>query len=68
MLTAEMSPREGALAAHWLGLRTVLPCHYINSDCPEVKEFNHHLATAAAAGKRVPQSVVLRPGDSFTMD
>src|SRR5947208_587961 len=26
MLTGEMSPYEGALAARWLGLETVLPC------------------------------------------
>jgi L-ascorbate metabolism protein UlaG (beta-lactamase superfamily) len=63
MLTAEMSPSEGALAAEWLGLKTVLPCHYINPDCDDVREFEHHLATARRAGKTVPRSVVLKPGD-----
>jgi L-ascorbate metabolism protein UlaG (beta-lactamase superfamily) len=66
MLSAEMSPREGALAAEWLGLRTVLPCHYINPDCEDVREFNRCLKEAAAQGKRVPDSVVLKPGDTFT--
>src|SRR5262245_15979812 len=28
MMTGELSPYEGALAAHWLGLDWVLPCHY----------------------------------------
>jgi L-ascorbate metabolism protein UlaG (beta-lactamase superfamily) len=63
MLTAEMSPREGALAAQWLGLETVLPCHYINPDCPEVREFEQHLAAAKAKGAKVPKSVVLKPGE-----
>lgn len=65
LLTAEMSPREGALAAQWLGLETVLPCHYIHPDCEDVREFNAHLDEAARRGERVPQSVVLKPGDVF---
>jgi len=65
MLTAEMSPREGALAAEWLQLNTVLPCHYINPDCDEVREFERHLALAEAAGAKVPRSVVLKPGESI---
>jgi L-ascorbate metabolism protein UlaG (beta-lactamase superfamily) len=67
MVTAEMSPREGALAAQWLGLETVLPCHYIDPNCPEVDEFHAHLARAEAAGSKVPQSIVLKPGESFTI-
>jgi L-ascorbate metabolism protein UlaG (beta-lactamase superfamily) len=65
MLTAEMSPREGALAAQWLGLETVFPCHYINPDCQEVREFNRLLQEAKAQGKRVPNSVVMKPGDVY---
>jgi L-ascorbate metabolism protein UlaG (beta-lactamase superfamily) len=63
MLTAEMSPREGALAAQWLGLKTVLPCHYINPDCEEVREFHEHLAAAKQRGEHVPESKVLKPGE-----
>jgi L-ascorbate metabolism protein UlaG (beta-lactamase superfamily) len=62
-LTGEMSPREGALAAQWLGLETVLPCHYIDPDNDDVREFDRHLADAKAQGKRVPQSVVMKPGE-----
>jgi L-ascorbate metabolism protein UlaG (beta-lactamase superfamily) len=65
MLTAEMSPREGALAARWLGLKTVLPCHYINPDCAEVHEFERHLALAEATGESIPRSIVLKPGESL---
>ncbi|MBV8141936.1 MAG: MBL fold metallo-hydrolase [Verrucomicrobia bacterium] len=63
MLTAEMSPREGALAAQWLGLEKVLPCHYIDPNCPEVQEFIAHLAEAKAGGSKVPESIVLKPGE-----
>ena len=62
MVTGEMSPREGALAAEWLGLSTVLPCHYITLD-DDVAEFERCLDSARAEGRRVPRSVVLRPGD-----
>lgn len=68
MLTAEMSPREGALAAQWLGLDTVLPCHYINPDHDDVREFIQHLEQAQARGERTPQCVVLKPGDVFTVE
>jgi L-ascorbate metabolism protein UlaG (beta-lactamase superfamily) len=67
MLTAEMSPREGALAAQWLGLKTVLPCHYINPNCSEVDEFNVCLEKARNAGETVPTSVILKPGDIHEM-
>lgn len=67
VLTAEMSPREGALAAQWLGLETVLPCHYIDPHCAEVAEFQEHLAAAQARGERVPTSVVMAPGEVFVV-
>lgn len=65
MLTAEMSPREGAIAANWLGLDVVFPCHYINPKCAEVEEFNEHFARLNKARERPPRSVVLKPGDTF---
>ncbi|MEO6063414.1 MAG: MBL fold metallo-hydrolase [Thermoflexales bacterium] len=67
MLTGEMSPSEGALAAQWLGFQTVLPCHYCSPDHPEnardLAEFQACLDAARARGERVPDSVVLRAGD-----
>lgn len=63
MLTAEMSPREGALAAEWLGLEVALPCHYVNPAEPEVAEFGRHLEEARRRGAKVPRNVVMRPGD-----
>jgi L-ascorbate metabolism protein UlaG (beta-lactamase superfamily) len=64
MLTGELSPREGILAAQWLGLKTVLPCHYINPDSnPDLQEFQRRHAEAKARGEKLPESIVLRPGD-----
>jgi L-ascorbate metabolism protein UlaG (beta-lactamase superfamily) len=68
LLSAEMSPREGALAAQWLGLEAILPCHYIHADCDEVREFVQCLDQARARGERVPQAVVLEPGEIFLPD
>jgi L-ascorbate metabolism protein UlaG (beta-lactamase superfamily) len=69
MMTAEMSPREGALAAQWLGLQTVLPCHYVTpEDDPDVAAFQAELAAAKARGEQVPESIVLNPGDTLTID
>src|SRR5947209_13538918 len=65
MLTGEMSPYEGALAARWLGLETVLPCHYINPNDPDVHAFERHMKDFAARGERVPRSLVLKPGDAL---
>lgn len=68
LLTAEMSPREGALAAQWLGLKTVLPCHYIDPDNDDVRAFEHALEAARGRGERVPHALVLRPGETITLN
>lgn len=67
-LTSDMSPREGVLAAQWLGLRTVLPCHYTDPDNPDVLEFVRRLEEAGAKGETVPEAVVMRPGDWLEID
>jgi L-ascorbate metabolism protein UlaG (beta-lactamase superfamily) len=65
MLTGEMSPYEGALAAQWLGLDTVLPCHYCDLKHPQnmqdLSEFTASLARLGAQG-RVPASIIMQPG------
>jgi L-ascorbate metabolism protein UlaG (beta-lactamase superfamily) len=63
ILTGEMNPKEGALAAQWLGMETVLPCHYIDPDCEDMREFDRHLEEARSRGERVPKFVVMKPGD-----
>ena len=67
MLTAEMSPYEGALAASWLGLETVLPCHYCKLSHPQNAQDLHNFHQALDAlkrkGQHAPKSVVMQPGD-----
>jgi L-ascorbate metabolism protein UlaG (beta-lactamase superfamily) len=67
ILTGEMTPREGALAAQWLQLETVLPCHYIDPDCEDVRAFGRYLDEARSQGEQVPQSVVLKPGEIYVL-
>jgi L-ascorbate metabolism protein UlaG (beta-lactamase superfamily) len=68
LVTGEMSPREAALAARWLGLKTVLPCHYINPDCEDVREFDRCLGDARDEGHAVPEAFTLSPGDALIVD
>ena len=68
MLTGEMSPHEGVLAAQWLGLETVLPCHYIDPENGDVLEFMRGLDAAQARGEDVPQARVLRPGEIISVE
>lgn len=68
LITGEMSPKEAALAAQWLGLETVLPCHYIHPDNDDVWEFHRQLDEKKERGGRVPRAITLRAGDSLTFD
>ena len=69
MLTGEMSPYEGVLATQWLGLETVLPCHYITLDGdPDVAEYMKHHRAAAARGEPIADPYLLRAGDWITFD
>lgn len=69
MLTSEMSPREGLLAAQWLGLTTVLPCHYITLDGDaDVAEYQRLDAEARAKGQATPDAHYLRGGDWIEVD
>jgi L-ascorbate metabolism protein UlaG (beta-lactamase superfamily) len=68
MMTGEMSPREGLLAAQWLGLRTVLPCHYCKAADDDVRAFMRLHGEAHARGEPVPDALVLNPGDVIEID
>lgn len=68
LLSGEMTPREGILATQWLGLGTALPCHYINPDCDDVREFVTLVDEAKANGEDVPSRVeVMAPGDEIVI-
>lgn len=63
MLTGELSPYEGVLATYWLGLETVLPCHYINPDHQDVRDFCHHLEVVGRSEGRTPECHVMNAGE-----
>jgi L-ascorbate metabolism protein UlaG (beta-lactamase superfamily) len=68
VVTAEMSPLEGALAAHWLGLNTAFPCHYYNAGCQDVDNFTEHLQRMnKKEDSAIPHAVVLKPGEWFEL-
>jgi len=66
---AEMSAYEAALATQWLGLKVVLPCHYVKYDdqdmdagLAEYLEIMNHIN----ANRTEPiTTVALKPGDFF---
>ncbi|MDW9782433.1 hypothetical protein GOB92_30750 [Sinorhizobium meliloti] len=62
-LTTDLSPREGVLAAQWLGLKTVLPCHYTSLDDDLVRAFMRCVDDARVKGETVPEVLLLGPGD-----
>jgi L-ascorbate metabolism protein UlaG (beta-lactamase superfamily) len=59
VITAEMNPMEGALAAEWLGLHTAFPCHYYDAGCADVDNFMKRMRR----GNALPQAVALKPGE-----
>jgi len=68
LTTAEMDPREAALASQWLGLDVVLPCHYSHPDSEDMRAFVGHLHAARTSGKRVARAVALCAGGTFEYD
>jgi L-ascorbate metabolism protein UlaG (beta-lactamase superfamily) len=68
MLSAEMSPREGVLASQWLGIQTVLPCHYSDPNDPLVREFISLMKEAKGRGEEVAEVVVLKAGDEIELE
>ncbi len=63
VVTAAMTPREAAIAAQWLSLEAVLPCHYLTARSADVREFERLLLLAKEGGARVPHSLALNAGD-----
>ncbi len=69
MMTGEMSPYEGVLATQWLGLETVLPCHYITLDGDsDVAEYMKHHREVKARGAKIANPYLLRSGDWIEFD
>jgi L-ascorbate metabolism protein UlaG (beta-lactamase superfamily) len=69
MLTGEMSPYEGVLATQWLGLETVLPCHYITLEGDrDVQQYMAHHEAAKARGEAIAEALLLKAGDWIELD
>jgi L-ascorbate metabolism protein UlaG (beta-lactamase superfamily) len=51
-LTGEMSPREAALSAEYLGLTVALACHYFNHEQADVREFLSLVGEYDTSGRR----------------
>ncbi len=68
MLSAEMSLKEGVLASQWLGIQTVLPCHYSVPADPLVREFVSLMEEAKKRGAEVPEVAVLKAGDEIELE
>jgi L-ascorbate metabolism protein UlaG (beta-lactamase superfamily) len=67
---AEMSPYEAALATQWLGLDTVLCCHYIKIDDPDIAQFCSHIDAInknanSADGSDAIKAVALAPKEWY---
>ncbi|WP_376795793.1 MBL fold metallo-hydrolase [Thermogemmatispora sp.] len=72
LLTGEMSPREAALAAEYLGLRLAVASHYLDlanqegNEYRDVQEFLLAVHEFDRSGQR--QAVALMPGESLLID
>jgi L-ascorbate metabolism protein UlaG (beta-lactamase superfamily) len=66
LVTGEMSPLEGALAAEFLGVRFAIATHYLNEHDPEVLEFVAEVESRAGDSART--AVAPAPGDTVVID
>ena len=71
ILTGEMSPREAALAAEFLGLKLAVACHYLNveqqpSEASDVAEFLAAVKEYDTTGSR--QMVAPKVGETLVLD
>jgi L-ascorbate metabolism protein UlaG (beta-lactamase superfamily) len=66
LVTGEMSPREAALAAEFLGVDLAVACHYLDADHPDVTEFLSLVRKLDSTGQR--QALALQPGEALVID
>lgn len=65
IVMGEMSPYEAALASNWLGLHVALPCHYLATDNPQLREYLEIMERMRADFATVTRAVALAPGETF---
>ena len=61
VVTGEMSPREAAIAADWLGVGLAIACHYEDPDHPHVLAFLEEAAKRDSTGQR--KVLAMKPGE-----
>ena len=64
-LTGELTPFEAVLATQWLGLEYVLPMHYLDPECEDVRDFCSLMETTSGKSPAA-RTVVLKPGEAFS--
>lgn len=68
VVTGEMTPYEAALACQWLQTNYAIACHYLDADCPDVREFRALVEAMAADGRPTITPIILQPGETWTYD
>ena len=58
----EITPEEAIHASEWLGLKEVVVSHYIDPNCPDVKQFIDLVKVNKSRGAHAPECIVLAPG------
>ncbi len=66
LVTGEMSPREAALAAEYLGVTLAVACHYLEATTPDVEEFMALVREYDTTGTRAV--VAPEPGEIVVID
>ena len=66
LLTGEMSPREAALAAEYLGVEVAIASHYYNSDQADVRAFIDAVPTYDTTGRR--QVIAPKVGETLVFE
>lgn len=65
--TGELTPEEALLASEWLGLKQVVPSHYVDQECDDVRNFVRLVEQNRNHGKYAPEVHVLKPGDTYEL-
>jgi L-ascorbate metabolism protein UlaG (beta-lactamase superfamily) len=68
VVTGELTPYEAALASQWLGLDVAIPCHFLDVECDEVRQFTALLDQMRADGRATVRAVALAPGAWWTCE
>ena len=63
--SGELTPSEALLVSEWLGLGEVIPSHYVDAECEDVKEFCRLVEQNRKEGRYAPAVHVMKPGEEY---